>query len=121
MSQNGYCNDSRCERTKKGEIHLAHNLQDQDKKTLERLKALLGLGSNLTGSIGGAATGLLVAGPVGAIIGGAAGTMIGHVLKNLGDDYAVRFLSPNEQMRIGGVIIYTMNKVDENLRKGTGG
>jgi hypothetical protein len=118
MSQDGYCNDSRCERTRKGEVHLSHSLQDQDEKTLEKLKALLGLGSNLTGGIGGAATGLLVAGPVGAIIGGAAGTILGHVLKNIGDDYAVRFLSPSEQMRIGGVIIYTMNKVEENLKKG---
>jgi len=78
MSQDGYCNDSRCERTRRGEIHSAHSLQDQDQKTLEKLKMLLGLGSSLTGGTAGAATGLLVAGPVGAIIGGAAGTLIGH-------------------------------------------
>lgn len=62
----------------------------------------------------GAATGLLVAGPIGAIIGGAAGT----VLKKLGDDYAVRFLSPNEKERIGRVFIRTMEKIEEILKKG---
>jgi hypothetical protein len=49
----------------------------------------------------------LVAGPVEAIVGSAAGTIIGHVLKNLGEDYAVRLLGPNEQTRIVGVMIYT--------------
>ena len=114
----GYCNDSRCERTRKGEIHPAHSLQDQDEKTLRKLRELLNLGSSLTGGTLGFAAGLLVAGPPGAIIGGAVGTTIGHILKITGNDYAVRFLSPNEQMRIGGVIIYTMNKVEENLKNG---
>lgn len=117
-SRDGNCNDSRCERTKRGEIHSAHSLQDQDQKTVERLKNLPGLGSSLTGGTAGAAIGLIVGGPAGAVIGGAAGTLIGHVLKKVGDDYAVRFLSPNEQMRIGGVIIYTMNKIEENLNEG---
>ena len=43
---------------------------------------------------------------------------MGHVIKNLGEDYAARFLSPNEKKRIGGVIISTMEKVEENLKKG---
>jgi hypothetical protein len=114
MSQE-YCNDSRCERTRRGERHLAHSLQEQDRKTLEKLKELLGLGSILTGGIGAAATGLLTADSIGAIIGGAAGTVMGHVIKNLGEDYAARFLSPNEKKRIGGVIISTMEK--RSLRK----
>ena len=46
------------------------------------------------------------------------GTTIGHVLKDIGNDYAVRSLSPNEQTRIGGVIIYAINKIEENRKKG---
>ena len=108
MSEDSYCNDSRCERTKRGEKHLVHSLKDQDQKTLQKLKNVLNLGSALTGGTMGVATGLIVAGPPGAIIGGALGTTIGHVLKDIGNDYAVRSLSPNEQTRIGGVIIYAI-------------
>jgi hypothetical protein len=61
MSQDDYCNDSRCERTRRGEIHSAHSLHDQGLETLKKLKTLLGLGSALTGGTPGAATGLLKA------------------------------------------------------------
>jgi hypothetical protein len=95
-----------------------HTLVDQDKKTLQSLRNLLDLGSNLAGGSIGAAAGLIAGGPAGAIAGGMAGTVVGHVLKSVGKDFAVRFLSPNEQKRIGGVVIRASEKIEENLRNG---
>jgi uncharacterized protein YcfJ len=118
MSHENYCNDARCERTRRGEKHVAHSLIDQDKNTLQSLRSLLELGSNLTGGSIGAATGLLIGGSAGAIAGGLAGTIIQHILKQIGNDVSARFLSPREQMRIGGVMIHACNKINQKRDKG---
>ena len=113
-----YCNYFRCERTRRGERHLAHSLLDQDWKTLENLKELLGLGSILTGGIGAvSATGLLTADSIGAIIKGAADTVMGHVIKNLGEDYWHVFLAPMRRRESAGSLLLPWRRLRKTLRR----
>ena len=113
-----YCNDGRCEKVRKGEVHLAHDLTKLEEDRSESLHTMLNLGSELTGGSIGATVGMALAGPEGAVVGSIAGTTIGFALKQIGDDVARRFLSPSEKKRTGAVIIYAANKIQSNLQNG---
>lgn len=113
-----FCNDPRCERSRKGEIHPLHDTSKYDAKRLESIGDLISMGSEIVGIPIGAAVGFMVAGQQGGTIGGIAGSLVGHVIKNIGNEVAKRILSPREQIRVGKVVIYAANRLQQHIDNG---
>jgi hypothetical protein len=90
------------------------SLETKDLIEKGHLKKLIDYGTDMAGSLAGAATGFLFAGPEGAVIGAAAGSLI----HNVGNDIAHRLLSEREKVRVGAVIIFATNNIKEKLDKG---
>lgn len=88
-----------------------------DKKE-DIIKEFVETGSDISGSISGAVLGGLVAGPAGVVIGGVSGPIITRVLKKIGNDIKDRFLSPREEVRIGAVYGFAINKLQQNFKNG---
>ena len=86
---------------------------------MKSIKDLINLGSDIAGSATGALVGLGLAGPPGAVAGAITGPIIGKTIKKIGDEVANRVLSQNEQKRIGAVLIYAGQKIDENKKTAT--
>lgn len=106
-SSDEFCNDGRCERTKRGEKHRIHDISEYDDRQRESCKNLIQLGSQLTGGL--IAASLLTAASPEAILGQIVGALLGHSL-NIG-----RFLAPREKTRIGAAFIYATRKAQERL------
>jgi len=87
-------------------------------KKEEVIKEVVETGSDITGSIGGAVLGGLVAGPVGIAIGGISGPVITRVFKKIGSEIQQRVLGPREELRIGAVYTYAINKISQNEKEG---
>lgn len=115
MNNAVFCNDPRCERSRKGEVHPLHDTSEYNIKRLESIKDLISAGSEMAGIPIGAAIGFIAAGQEGGIIGGIAGSLVGHTIKNIGNEVAKRILSPREQKRIGKVIIYAANRLQQYI------
>jgi hypothetical protein len=113
-----FCNDPRCERSGKGEVHPLHDTAEYNVKRLESIKDLISAGSEMAGIPIGAAIGFIAAGQEGGIIGGIAGSLAGHTIKNIGNEVAKRILSPREQRRIGKVVIYAANRLQQYIDNG---
>lgn len=113
-----FCNDGRCERVRRGEIHPVHDLSQLEEETKNSLQKLIQVGSELTGGSIGAAIGFLLSGPGGSVAGSVIGTSIGHALKNIGEEVSRRFMSPRETIRIGAVIIFASNNIERNIQDG---
>ena len=75
-------------------------------------------GSEITGSIGGSVIGGLIAGPIGMVIGGASGPIITKVFKSLGSEVKSRILSPREEVRIGAIYTFAIDKILKNEQNG---
>ena len=71
---NSNCNDGRCERVRRGEIHPVHDLTDLEENRAKSLHELVNLGSELAGGSVGCAAGLAFAGTEGAVAGSIIGT-----------------------------------------------
>jgi hypothetical protein len=118
MGAQDLCNDSRCDRNRKGEKHPAHDISPIRQKKFESSQSSIGAGSDIAGAAIGAAAGAALAGPPGGIAGAAAGAAISNVLKNIGTDISERMLSPREKVRIGAALGFPINKVQENITNG---
>lgn len=79
---------------------------------------LIETGSEITGSISGSVIGGLIAGPIGMVIGGASGPIITKVIKSIGTEVKSRILSPREEVRIGAVYTYAIDKILKNEQSG---
>jgi len=79
---------------------------------------LVETGSDISGSVAGAVIGGLVAGPSGAIIGGASGPFLTRIFKKVGTEIKNRFISPREEVRIGAVYGFAINKIQQNIKDG---
>lgn len=79
---------------------------------------LIGLGSEVAGSVAGAAVGLFSAGPAGAVAGAALGPMIAHTFKKIGGEVRRRLLSHQEEVRAGAALAFAVQKVRENVDSG---
>ncbi len=84
----------------------------------DKLKVILDKGSEISGSISGAAIGLLVAGPVGALGGAAAGPILTEVFKKIGTEVSNIFLGNREEIRVGATLAYSVDKLDRDLKNG---
>ena len=71
-------------------------------------------GSDITGSIGGAVIGTLIAGPVGSIVGGVSGVIVTKLFKKIGAEIKERVLTSREEIRIGAVYTFALNKISQN-------
>lgn len=84
----------------------------------EPISELIGIGSELTGSVAGSVIGSLLAGPFGAIVGGATSTLLTRALQRIGQDIRNRVLSPREEVRIGETLKFAIQKIQDNLNDG---
>jgi hypothetical protein len=82
------------------------------------IKDLINFGSDIAGTATGALVGLGIAGPPGAIVGAVSGPIISKTIKKIGNEMANRFLTQNEQRRIGAVLIYATKRIEENQKNG---
>lgn len=82
------------------------------------IKEVVETGGDITGNIGGAVLGGLIAGPAGVVIGGISGPILTKIFKKLGSEIQQRILSPREEIRIGGVYTFAINKINENELQG---
>jgi len=85
-------------------------------KKKDILKELIETGADISGGVAGAVIGGLVAGPSGVIIGGVSGPVVTRIFKKVGTEIQQRFLSPREEVRIGAVYAFAINKIQENLK-----
>ena len=113
-----YCNDGRCERVRKGEIHPIHDLRVLEEERKEALHELVNSGSALTGATLGVTLGFAAGGPPGAVLGAFIGTSMGRALKNIGDEVIRRYLGPRERIRVGAVFTYGLDKIRKNFEDG---
>jgi hypothetical protein len=111
-----FCNDARCERTRKGEKHRIHDITEYDDRQRESFKNLLQLGSQLAG--GSIAAILSGAASPEAILIQFAGALFGHSLNLVGNEISQRFLAPREKTRIGAAFIYATRKAQQRLNNG---
>ena len=72
----------------------------------------------MTGSATGALIGFGIGGPVGAAAGTFFGPAIAGGFMKIGHEIKYRFLGPREEVRIGAVVVYTSNKIQEKLKSG---
>lgn len=84
----------------------------------ETIKIIIETGSEISGGIGGAVIGGLIAGPAGAIVGGASGPIITKVFKSLGEEVRKRTIGKREEIRIGAVYAFAINKIRQNESSG---
>ena len=113
-----YCNDGRCERVRKGEVHRIHDLRGLEDARKEALHELVHTGSALTGATLGVTLGF-AGGPPGAVLGAFIGTSMGRALKNIGDEVIKRrYLAPRERIRVGAVFTYGLDTIRKNFEDG---
>jgi hypothetical protein len=89
-----------------------------EKKKVDVINELIENSSEISGSIAGSLIGAAIAGPFGLVIGGASGPIITKVFKTIGIEIRERFLSRREEIRIGGVYTFAINKIFDNQKKG---
>lgn len=84
----------------------------------ERLKEIIDKGSEISGSLAGAAIGLAIAGPVGALGGAAIGPLVALAFKKAGLELSEKLLSPREIVRVGATYALALNKIANDISKG---
>jgi hypothetical protein len=89
-----------------------------EKEANEGIESLIDAGSAIIGSAAGAVSGWLLGGPEGAALGSATGLLIKKVLIEIGNDASERLLSEREKMRMGGVMLYSADKIRKKLAMG---
>lgn len=89
-----------------------------DTKRKERIRDLIGAGSEITGGAIGGAIGFLAAGPVGAAALGAGGVAVSKALMHVGNELSERLLGPRERMRIGATLAFAAKEINERIKNG---
>lgn len=89
-----------------------------ENSTKSLLQHLIDVGSEITGSAGGAGIGLLVGGPGGAVAGGAAAPALVYMVRKVATEIGSRVLGPREEVRIGAVLTFAAAKVQEKIAAG---
>jgi hypothetical protein len=84
----------------------------------ENVKDVINIGADITGGLGGALIGLLVAGPLGGVIGAGGAPVITTLIKRLAAEIKERLLGPREQVRIGAVYSFAIDKILKNKETG---
>jgi len=84
----------------------------------EKLKIIIDKGSEIGGSVVGAAIGLALAGPIGALGGSALGPLVAHVFKKVGTEISEKIMGPREQARVGATYTLALDKISNLLNSG---
>ncbi len=84
-------------------------------KKNNNLKKIIETGSEITGAVSGTVIGGLVAGLPGMLIGVTAGPIVTSIFKKIGEEVQNRYLSSREEIRIGAVLTYALDKL-KNLQ-----
>lgn len=93
-----------------------NDLTTKDSKS--KIKAIIAVGSDISGAAAGGATGFLLGGPAGAAFGAATGAAAAHTLRSVGEQAADRLLSPREKTRVGAALAIAADKVSGRLDRG---
>lgn len=80
----------------------------------DRVAGLVDAGAEITGSVVGAGIGLIVAGPPGAL----GGAFLGPIVSRVTADFANRFLSHREQVRVGAIVRYVADEIEQQTALG---
>lgn len=91
---------------------------DDERKLPTLLTDLIDRGTEITGSITGSIFGFLAAGIPGVMVGSVGGTVVAYTLQKIGTEIANRVLGNREKVRVGATIVFTVNKIEENINKG---
>ncbi|MEQ8747365.1 hypothetical protein [Pyruvatibacter sp.] len=97
---------------------MAENDDEHEGGRDDKIRAVIGAGSDIAGTAVGGALGFLAAGPVGAALGGAGGTLAAHALRGLGEEVAERVLGSREKVRVGGALAIAASKIQGRLNHG---
>lgn len=97
---------------------MTDNTFDVDPDEFKSFEGLLHAGADVAGGVIGSAIGFVAGNLPGAMAGGAAGPLIARSVLSVGADFHRRFLSPREQLRVGGVLALAVNKTSENIMRG---
>jgi hypothetical protein len=84
----------------------------------KRVEALLEAGSEIAGSVTGAAIGLLAAGPPGALLGATAGPIVARLVRRVGGELQERVLGERERARVGAAAAYALTNIKGLLEEG---
>ena len=87
-------------------------------KKPDKLKMIIDKGSEIGGSVAGAAIGLVIAGPPGAIGGAAVGPLIALAFNKIGTEISEKFLSHREQARVGATYTLALEKISKLIEDG---
>ncbi|MFK7823610.1 MAG: hypothetical protein AB8G05_05610 [Oligoflexales bacterium] len=84
----------------------------EDETNSKHLNHLIDSGSDIVGSIAGAAIGLL-GGPAGALVGAATGPILTRGLKKLGKEFKDRHLTSRQETRVGAVLAAAISRMSQ--------
>lgn len=84
----------------------------------EKVENLIGAGTEITGGVIGGLLGFFIAGPTGAVLGGAGGPIASSALKKIASEFSSRVLAHREEIRVGAVLLYVVEKIQNNLDNG---
>lgn len=90
-----------------------------EKRNDKGIESLVDAGSDIIGNATGAVIGWLFGGLEGAAIGSASVPLIKRALIEIGNDASERLLSERERMRMGGVLLYSADKIRKKLAAGS--
>ena len=92
--------------------------EQQTGDATDRLRRLIDEGAGITGAAGRAALGLLSGDPLVAAGLGGAGAAAASALRQLGHEFADRFLAPRERKRVGAVLAVIAEDLQEHRARG---
>ncbi|MGI6625538.1 MAG: hypothetical protein ACOX57_08985 [Limnochordia bacterium] len=84
----------------------------------QRIRDLIGIGSEIAGGAVGGALGFLAGGPTGAAMLGAGGVAAAKTLTYIGSEVSERLLGPREKVRIGGVLAVAASEISQRISNG---
>src|SRR5690349_18054205 len=82
------------------------------------LQRMLQAGADIAGGLTGSVIGMILAGHAGVVAGGVAGPTISHTLQKIGREVAGRLLGKREEKRVGAVLTFAAQKVEDNMASG---
>lgn len=86
----------------------------KENKKPNKINKILKLGANLASTTLGVSTAVFLSPILGPIASGVLGSTVQGSLKDISE----RFLSPKEQARIGGTVIFALEQINKRLEKG---
>ncbi|MFA7585932.1 MAG: hypothetical protein WCY11_07015 [Novosphingobium sp.] len=91
---------------------------NEDASSKQRIRKIVGWGTEMAGGAVGGALGFLLAGPAGAAVAGAGASAITKAFGWVGEEICDRFLSPREKVRIGAALAIAADTTRARLAHG---